>query len=257
MRKALHLITVVFLLSLITSSCDDREVKIELRHFATTFVLKKKMSYTYEDKDKTVIEVSPSRGERESYIDESDRSEKNRELYNSIAEKYGDTCHREIYTRNKFGSDAPERMFLATPLVGLEVSSDIDWGQDLPAGASLNAQLVTVVMVFDKYVQTCTKVEQKPLSDEYPIQQPSMKKLIDEGIKGLKKSQMGELIIAPLSEIDFTKIGYWGWSAIDCRLVRPYAYLSSDHLKFKEPQTLTFKATFKDGTTHTDTFVVN
>lgn len=37
-----------------------------------------------------------------------------------------------------------------------------------------------------------------------------MKRLIDEGIKGLKKSLIGELIIAPLSEIDFTKIGYWG-----------------------------------------------
>lgn len=257
MRKTLRLITVLSLLSLIISSCDRKEMKIELRHFATTFVLNKKLSYRYDDKDKTVIEISPSYGDTKYLVGEGDRSGKEYELYHSIAEKYGDTCHREIYTVNKFESDMPIRVFLATPLVGLEVTSDIDWGQDLPAGASLNAQLVTVVMVFDKYVQTCTKVEQKPISDEYPIQRPSMKKLIDEGIKGLKKSQIGELIIAPLSEIDFTKISYWGWSAIDYRSVRPYAYLSSDHPKFKEPQTLTFKATFKDGTTHKETFVVN
>ncbi|MDO4770892.1 hypothetical protein [Porphyromonas sp.] len=256
MKRISCLAMIVSLLSLITSSCDDREEKIELRHFATTFVLNKELSYRYEDKDKTVIEISPSYGDTKYLVGEGDHSGKEYELYHSIAEKYGDTCHREIYTVNKFGSDMPIRFFLATPLVGLEITSDIDWGQELPAGASLNAQLVTVVMVFDKYVRTCTKVEQKPASDEYPIQQPSMKKLIDEGVQGLKKSMTGELIVAPLSEIDFTKIGYWGWSAIDYRLVRPYAYLSSDHPKFKEPQTLTFKATFKDGSTHTATLTI-
>lgn len=224
-------------------------------HYATGFFLSKELLLEYDEDG--VIEVVPQvSGDAESpelhkliTVNDLILDKQLRSQMESLAATFPEGQHPSVTYEGftepycTFCMETPIRYFLTTPIDDVDVTSDLDWGEEYPSGTSLDEVIWFAGRFHDQYAKTLEKPEVKPLPDDFAVGSDSFMKevrwIYDRATRDRASEFWGfyEPILLPLSEVNFASMDYF----------TPEFFLSSDAPHFSEPQQLTIRITFRDG----------
>lgn len=235
------------------SSCfpklDDTEQVITWDHFATGFVEKPVIYATYDMRSDLIYLQCTRTLEDKELV--TILKEEQRPRVAEHALRLGDKFDKPFTFRGLVrngGADVPLNIYYATPISSIEIVSSIDWGKELPAGASLNGEFAYFTGCSDQFAKTQKPYEQKELPTDFPIAHFGYRSYVQRNFY----VQLGrtEILYGLLSDLDLTDRDYIGISYITM-------VLATDNRAFRQPQDLTFRVTFRDGQTTTVTLPLN
>lgn len=159
---------------------------------------------------------------------------------------FGEATHQartyEGYTRPHQEFIIPARYFLRTPIDKVEVTSDIDWGDEAPQGTVLNDRFLMLGRCHDRYAKWLDNPGRQQIPSGFSTKSKGFMTKVQEAYKGTGEKDwdrlgLYEVILSPLSEVDFKRMDY----------LEPDFYLTSECPSFYVAQTLMVKVTFRDG----------
>lgn len=221
---------------------DDTEEVITWNHFATGFV-EKPAIYASQNRQTDVIFLysTISGKEDKNFVFILNEDQRNRVAEH--AKQFGDKLKSPATYRGLVrngGAVVPLNIYYTSPISTVEVSSSVDWGEELPAGSSLNSQFAYFTGCSDKFAKTQEKYDKQSAPEEFPSQNQYYQQILRENFA--QQPGTSEIMYGMLSDLDLTGKDYVGISTI-------VMVLTSDHKDYRKPQDLTIKVTFRSGET--------
>lgn len=266
-NKSLVALLVLAGLCLLCSSCDRFTdwKKVTWDHYATGFYLESSMEVQEESADYIEVRVKgwDIKYAKWSVVNRPIISmtclfsypEKRPQL-ERIIQDFGEAKHEahtyEGYTQPHFAFSTPSRYFLKTPIDKVELVSDRDW-EDQPAGSVLNAHFWLLGRCHDRYAKHLDNPGRQRMPADFHVRSEAYMKLVAQAYDRTGEEDwdlrdgLYEVILSPLDRVDFASMDY----------LEPQLFLTSDSPHFAEPQTLTIRTTFRDGTVTTLTAEIN
>lgn len=229
------------------SSCfpklDDTEQVITWDHFATGFVEKPVLYAATDLNSDMILLYSFMRYEEEGVVSIS--KEEQRPRVSEYASRFGDKLDTPVTYRGLVrngGAVIPANFFYATPISSIEISSSIAWGEEYPAGSSLNSLFAYFTGCADQFAKTHQPYEKKSIPATLPVVYGKYR----TALENFSQYQSGtkEILYGMLSDLDLTHKDYVGINQL-------FMALATDRPEIRLPQKLTIKATFRDGQTAT------
>lgn len=172
-----------------------------------------------------------------------------------IVARHGETKHEsrtyEGYTQPYQTFFIPTHYFLEIPIDQIEITSDLAWGEEAPAGTSLARFFVLLSRCHDRYAKRLDDPGAQTMPEGFTVTSKSFMEMVDYAYdltrNPIDEATHFEVILSPLSEVKFGDMDY----------LQPRFYLTSESPHFRESQTLTITTTFRDGTTDTTTYTID
>lgn len=175
-----------------------------------------------------------------------------------IVNHRGEATHKEYtyegYTKPHPLFTIPARYFLETPIDKVELTSDIDWGEEAPRGTILNAHFSFLGRCHDRYAKHLDDPGRQAMPSDFTVESKEYMKHVQEAYSETAGKERDiyyyghyEVILSPLSEVNFRGMDY----------LEPHFYLTSDSPYMRQPQNFTAKTTFRDGSTDTVTITLS
>lgn len=259
-------LTLLALVVCLTTSCDRFTDwrKVTWDHYATGFYIKSQMQLRESAPQCLDLRVKGySLGFEQS--GRSDLITVNDLLYTPdrrsnlemIISHRGEANHKEYtyegYTKPHPLFTIPARYFLETPIDKVELTSDIDWGEEAPRGTVLNDHFWFLGRCHDRYAKHLDDPGRQSMPSDFTVESKDYMRLVQEAYSETAGKERDiiygryEVILSPLSEVDFRRMDY----------LEPQVFLTSDSPYFRQPQTITAKTTFRDGSTDTVTITLS
>lgn len=268
-NKSLMALLILTGLCLLCSSCDrfTNWKKVTWDHYATGFYLESSLAIEERSSD-DCIEIRAKGWNYQfrqfwttpngSFVDINNLfyNPELRPQLEQIIQDFGEAKHQahtyEGYTQPNFDFRTPSRCFFKTPIDKVELVSDRDWG-DQPAGSVLNAHFWLLGRCHDRYAKHLDNPGRQRMPADFHVRSEAYMKLVAQAYDRTGEEDwdlrdgLYEVILSPLDRVDFSSMDY----------LEPQLFLTSDSPHFAEPQTLTIRTTFRDGTVTTLTSEIN
>ena len=250
---------------ILITSCDRLTdwKSVSWNHYATGFYLENDL--TVKTQNEGVIEITKSVPRGNTWEERQEQFltvntlfflPQKRGQLEQIVQKFGEADHKERvyagYAKPAPQWSTPDRYFLKTPIDKVELVSDRDWA-DQPAGSVLNAHFWLLGRCHDRYAKHLDNPGRQKMPADFHIKSEAYMKLVAQAYDRTGEEDwdlrdgLYEVILSPLDRVDFASMDY----------LEPQLFLTSDSPHFAEPQTLTIRTTFRDGTVTTLTSEIN
>lgn len=280
MRNLSILLGCAITFSVITQGCfcKTKHHHLEWNHYATAFCTPDEITFEVNREDPHLIIAYPRAYIAQRVEITINSTQSDLQKVAMIAKSFGDDCLREVYDEKveHCPSTGPviglpgfpnNRGFLSKQIVDMEVTSNLTWSPDLPAGTSLKSQFYGLAITYGKYAQTCDKrpIQKLPINLD-KAGSDGLIKVANKMIKYQNQEQTSEVHFDTLDKLLLEDMTYLGGYNSGTKATREeqvkhpcfdMIYLASPHPQAMAPQVLTFTITFKDGSTITSQLYVH
>ncbi len=219
--------------------CGVITSKHERTHFATGYSDINQIECIKDDNNSYLIKLFRGRKSVPYGVEDSFRT---LEEYNKIAIEYEDIYFpKEIIEWHSIHGLEKKQFFLRSQVISFNIISDISWGDQYPAGSSLNTEFVFLTKDYDDNLKPPSERNNSRQKIKVLTKNKSLQKLAEQLNTKMSKDDPYKVLWRKLSDIDFSTKKY-------LKVKNGYlAYLYSDNEKMKEKQTLTISLSCKNG----------